>query len=321
MSYRAGAPPFSKEGLPDYVYSELQSIEQALIDDTLIVNSASANAGASNIIIANSSAALTSSIYLAASAARLDEPPYRVINRGPGTVIVKAPGIETINGSGSATLSAQFSQLVLYTDGTNYYGERSLTQEASASLQTQITALSASLQTNIDTLSANLEAEIVALSATLESQIRTLSASLQAQVNSTIDQTSGAWTPALLFTGEDSNTYSVQRGYYERNGNIVLAYGEIQLSEIGDSATGQATISNFPFTAAENETLHNSVTIGSWSFAEITVGAHIAAILQYGGDAANLRVCNPNGPATNLIREEVSSTFHIYFSSCYRRKT
>lgn len=64
-----------------------------------------------------------------------------------------------------------------------------------------------------------------------------------------------SWTPALAFGGSSTGiTYAQQHGSYYQLGNLFFFYMEIQLSSKG-TATGVATISNFPVTSTERYAL------------------------------------------------------------------
>lgn len=66
------------------------------------------------------------------------------------------------------------------------------------------------------------------------------------------DWEEGTWSPALKFGGASVGmTYSGQTGFYQKMGKLVVCWLEIQLSAKG-SSTGSATLTGFPFTAANN---------------------------------------------------------------------
>jgi hypothetical protein len=62
----------------------------------------------------------------------------------------------------------------------------------------------------------------------------------------------GWWTPSLTFAtpGNLSVSYSLQRGWYQRVGNIVRLYGRLQTSAFTHTtAAGELRVSGFPFTS------------------------------------------------------------------------
>jgi len=73
-----------------------------------------------------------------------------------------------------------------------------------------------------------------------------------------------SWTPVLEFGGATTGiTYTVQTGSYVRIGNVVFVRVSFQLSSSG-SATGNATITGFPFTFRTGGGSQTSA-VGQWN--------------------------------------------------------
>lgn len=119
------------------------------------------------------------------------------------------------------------------------------------------------------------------------------------------------WTPVLTFGGLSTGiTYSTQSGVYEVIGSIATYYFSIQLTSVG-SATGTASITGFPYTAATDFS-----SIGLY-YTDLTLPAGINDVLfvpENQGGSAEFSGVGSNQPETLLTEVNFTNTTFISVS-------
>jgi hypothetical protein len=105
--------------------------------------------------------------------------------------------------------------------------------------------------------------------------------------NTLDDYEEGSWTPVISFGGAAvGQTYTFRQGRYQKIGNKVTAWCNIQLSAKGTS-TGNAAITGFPFAAGSNITWWPAAS-GSYWAATTTSLVAFGSYLAAGGTSAPL---------------------------------
>jgi len=122
---------------------------------------------------------------------------------------------------------------------------------------------------------------------------------------------SGTWTPALKFGGASTGMTGTFTGTYARFGNLVFAACSITLTAKG-TATGTATISGFPVSAASDS---STAVCDLFNAASVTAGLTI--LLAGPGTSATVRIPNSGG-SSSASHSNFNDTTILRFSIVYR---
>lgn len=121
-NYKAKEPPKNPDDLPRYLGEELHRIENhltVLAQRTAIqFIDATADASAAEVIVVDASANLVV-VNLPGATSSLGVRYLVAKQKGANNVVIRST--ETINGSGSSTLSAVYQQAFLFTDGIGWF--------------------------------------------------------------------------------------------------------------------------------------------------------------------------------------------------------
>lgn len=136
-----------------------------------------------------------------------------------------------------------------------------------------------------------------------------------ANPNTLDDYEEGTWTPVLAFGGASTGiTYgSPTLGRYTKIGRSVSISGTLVLTSKG-TATGVATITGLPFTAA-NDGITASAAIG---FASGMSGISGAVLATVPPNTSRLNLHNSaNGAGTALTQSNFGNSAQLYFSATF----
>lgn len=124
------------------------------------------------------------------------------------------------------------------------------------------------------------------------------------------DYEEGTWTPYLTFGGATTGiTYSTQKGYYKKVGNIVHVEFQIALSSKG-TATGNALLNGLPFTTIDVakgffvET--NQVSFTDMISFRLGVNSNFFQIVNVVSGGANVSITDASFQATSEIRGQAT---------------
>lgn len=133
-----------------------------------------------------------------------------------------------------------------------------------------------------------------------------------ADANTLDDYEEGTFTPALAFGGASTGiTYSAQNGRYTKIGRIVFIDVGITLTDNG-TATGSATITGLPFTAAAGGANYSGSAIG----VSLTGVDEIVAFV--GPASATIQIREFTGSTiANLTEANIGNTASIFVSISY----
>lgn len=129
-------------------------------------------------------------------------------------------------------------------------------------------------------------------------------------------QTTGTWTPDLKFGGASTGiTYSSRAGSYVKTGALCFIRCELNLTSKG-SATGSATITGLPVTAAAG-------TISWLPVRWYTLGAAFVEVLAYptaSSTTLNLRGATAASVSvgTTLNNTHFDNATQLWVTGCYR---
>lgn len=209
--------------------------------------------------------------------------------------------------------------------GTSTWTERTITGTANKITVTDGNGVSANPTITIPdavtlvtpTVTGTLTAQsLVDISGASAGQIQfPVTQNASSDANTLDDYEEGTWTPGVAFGGATTGiTYSSQTGLYTKIGRVVFLEGQIILTSKG-SATGNATITGFPFTI-NGTAPSGSAIIGVNNFTGLTAG--ITAILTAGTTTALCRHYGTTGTAqstnthfTNTSRFEISCFYTV----------
>lgn len=182
--------------------------------------SVAGNSGTSTLTISNSGAVATSFA-------------------GDSGTAIPSSGVLTLHGGNNITTSATGSTVTFNVSGTT----NNAVQVGNSS--GSLTSLTVGTNGQVLIGSTSAAPAFASLTSTAGSLMYTTGAhSLNIDVTNYIPTT--AWTPMLEFGGATTGiTYTIQSGFYARNGSIVSFELQMVLSSAG-SATGTATITGFP---------------------------------------------------------------------------
>jgi len=131
----------------------------------------------------------------------------------------------------------------------------------------------------------------------------------------------GSFTPEIYddsFSGSESQTYSVQTGYYYRIGDLVVFFGEVTMTSLGTLTTSQsAQLGNLPFPVKNLTSIRGGLTIHRASSLSITAGYSISGFIQPGQSYSTLRLWDSTGGQTDLTLAELTAAGSIAFAGSY----
>jgi len=131
----------------------------------------------------------------------------------------------------------------------------------------------------------------------------------------------GSFTPEIYddsFSNGESQTYSLQAGYYYRIGDLITFFGEITMTSLGSLTTSQsAQLGNLPFPAKNLSGAGGGLTIHRASSLSITAGYSVSGFIQPGQSYATLRLWDSTGGQTDLTLAELTAAGSIAFAGSY----
>ena len=118
----------------------------------------------------------------------------------------------------------------------------------------------------------------------------------------------GTWTPTFLgSTNAGSPSFTTQKGFYVRIGDLVWINCDLQLSDPG-GLSGAVSVRGIPFVPAER-----SVLASIYDYANLLP---LNALIEKEG-FLRLTCSNTAGSWSTLVSGNVTETFHLNLSGCY----
>lgn len=142
-----------------------------------------------------------------------------------------------------------------------------------------------------------------------------------ADANTLDDYEEGTFTPTLQdqsLSDSESQTYSVQTGFYTKIGNRVFFDLSIQMSSLGSLTAGdRAYIAGLPFTSDSTSNHFSSVSIYGDGL-NVTAGYSLAGTIPAGSDAIALSLWDATGGCTIGLVSEISASGRMYVTGSYQ---
>ena len=125
----------------------------------------------------------------------------------------------------------------------------------------------------------------------------------------------GTWTPTVSFGGGSNGTYNIQEGGYQKTGQLVHVWCQVNNTTKHASNTGSVTVDGLPYTAAGSNVpyvgsaaLHNAASLSGQTVTLIAGGTNSAMIFDSGVNGTSA-VTDVNYNSSTIIR--ISITYKI----------
>jgi len=134
------------------------------------------------------------------------------------------------------------------------------------------------------------------------------------------DEDSGAWTPVLAgTTTPGTHTYNIQKGTYQRRGNLVHVQGTIDISSKDATWAGNVKVTGLPFAQTNISNDNATVSMALWSGFTLAASYQVlSGIISPAGNEINLRKSGSGVALTTVPVSEVpGSVASLYFNFSY----
>ena len=136
--------------------------------------------------------------------------------------------------------------------------------------------------------------------------------------NTLSDFEEGTWTPVLVGASTAGNhAYTVQRGYYEKIGRLVIARGQVVLGSKGTIA-GNVTMSGLPFTQSAETGSYSAMHAGYGSAMALTAGTSFAGYTNLNQSTVTLTMWNNAAGVHPFTASNINNGMNIVFALTYR---
>jgi hypothetical protein len=130
--------------------------------------------------------------------------------------------------------------------------------------------------------------------------------------NALDDYEEGTWTPAVVYSGTNTPTYTVQGGRYTKVGRIVQV--QIYLSWNENGSTGNITVGALPFTSI-NSTIRAVLSIFSWGLTGLPTNVSITGFVNL--NATTIALFLNDNAATVLSATYTDNDQDVYATVVY----
>jgi hypothetical protein len=141
-----------------------------------------------------------------------------------------------------------------------------------------------------------------------------------ANVNTLDDYEEGTWVPVVASSGGGTATYSLQAGFYTKQGDTINFWGRVTLATLGTLAAGNVTITGLPIAALGTTGFFGGCTFTLWT--TTTAVVVLVGTVQTGAQAVTLR--HTTAAATSLTTTTVAdlaATTDLIFYGSYKTAT
>ena len=133
-----------------------------------------------------------------------------------------------------------------------------------------------------------------------------------AAANALDDYEEGTWTPAVVYSGTNTPTYTVQGGRYTKVGRIVQVQIYLVWNENG--STGNITVGALPFTSI-NSTIRAVLSIFSWGLTGLPTNVSITGFVNL--NATTIALFLNDNAATVLSATYTDNDQDVYATVVY----